>query len=321
MRRKKISVVIPTFRRPLYLRRCLTALLHQSFSREEFEVIVVSDGPDKEADSISSSFASHISLIHIQTPFKKGPAAARNIGWLQAKGILVAFTDDDCIPDKSWLETLWGEYDGQNLIAFSGRIEVPLSNDPTDYELNVSNLEKAEFVTANCACTKLALIRIGGFDERFSMARREDSDLHFKFLSHFIPVIPSKATVVHPVRKAEWGISIKEQKKGMFNALLFKKYPDLYRSRIGSGIPANYYAMFFSFAGMLAAIVLNSYMIMLILLLIWLGLVTQFAYKRLSFSSGSPGHICEMFITSMVIPFISLYWQLYGSVKYRVLFL
>ncbi len=43
----KISVVIPTFRRPQLLQNCLASLMKQNFPKTDFEVIVVSDGPDE----------------------------------------------------------------------------------------------------------------------------------------------------------------------------------------------------------------------------------------------------------------------------------
>lgn len=63
----------------------------------------------------------------------------------------------------------------------------------------------------------------GGFDERFRMAWREDSDLHFRSLerSYKLGHAPM-AKVIHPVRPARWGISVHEQRKSMFNALLYK---------------------------------------------------------------------------------------------------
>ena len=38
------SVIIPTYERPAELSRCLAALCELSYSREQFEVIVVNDG-------------------------------------------------------------------------------------------------------------------------------------------------------------------------------------------------------------------------------------------------------------------------------------
>ena len=79
------------------------------------------------------------------------------------------------------------------------------------------------------------------------MAWREDSDLEFKLLQKQIPIIHlTEALIVHPVREAPWGISIKEQRKGMYNALLYKKYPELYRKKIQPSPPWNYYIIVLS---------------------------------------------------------------------------
>lgn len=320
---KKISIVIPTYQRPELLIRCLDAIENQDFDKEDYEVIVVSDGPDLVTRRAiqERAIGYSIRIKHLNLPEKKGPAAARNYGWLQAEGILVAFTDDDCLPDSDWLKTIWAAYDGREDVAFSGKVIVPISKEPTDYELNTSNLERAEFITANCACTKKALIKTGGFDERFELAWREDSDLHFKLLLNNIPIYKIGAVVVHPVRHAPWGVSLKEQKKGMFNALLYKKYPKLYQERIRSKAPLNYYVMVLSAVGVITGLIFGLEWLVLVCLLLWSALQLSFISKRLNATNHSPNHILEMIVTSMAIPFLSVYWQLYGAWKYRVLFI
>ena len=153
------------------------------------------------------------------------------------------------------------------------------------------------------------------------MAWREDSDLEFKLLLHKIPIVRvADALVVHPVRPAPWGISLKEQKKGMFNALLFKKHPGLYRKKIQPGPPWNYYVMVGSFLLLLTGIALNMQWLSLIAGGCWLVLLVNFIGKRLKHTSKNFTHVMEMIITSVCIPFISVYWQLYGAWRYRVLF-
>ncbi len=319
----KISVVIPTYKRPLLLARCLGALICQQFDRKDFEVIVVSDGPDPETGELMKLYAD-ASLPQIKytfPPFKKGPAACRNLGWLAARGELIAFTDDDCVPSSSWLKSIWNFYDGEQEIAFTGQVVVPRPRIPTDYELNTSNLETAEFVTANCICSKKALLKVGGFDERFSIAWREDSDLHFKLLTHSIPIRKVPALVIHPVRKAPWGISIQDQKKGIYNALLYKKYPELFRKRIKSSPTWNYYLMIISFFSALLLLQSGFHTAGLVALSAWLMLLIAFIVRRLKSTARTPSHIWEMIVTSIAIPFLSVFWQLYGSFKYRVLYL
>jgi glycosyltransferase involved in cell wall biosynthesis len=319
----KISVVIPTYRRPDLLQRCLLSLKNQSMTKEDFEIIVVSDGPDEITKDAANEFSSlNAQFNFLQMPIKKGPAAARNFGWHHAKGILIAFTDDDTLTDKDWLKNIWRAYKGENEIAYTGQIKVPITDHPTDYEKNTAGLETAEFVTANCCATKAALKRTGGFDERFSMAWREDSDLGFKLILHQIPIIHlPDALVIHPVRQVPWGISIKEQKKGMFNALLYKKYPALYRKKIQSTPAWNYYVMVISFVLLVAGVLFDFKRLSVVAFACWLVLLTNFIAKRLQHTSKSFSHIAEMIVTSICIPFISVYWQLYGAWRYKVFFL
>lgn len=322
MNRIQISVVVPTFKRPLLLRRCLRALTQQIVSRPFVEVIVVSDGPDVETRAIVNEFAQqNAAFIHLQLPYKKGPAAARNLGWQSASADLIAFTDDDTLPDKDWLQQIVNAYKGEKEIAYSGRVVVPQSPSPTDYEKNTAGLETADFVTANCCCTKAALQKAAGFDERFSMAWREDSDLHFKLLLNNVPVIKlPQAVVLHPVRKAAWGVSLKEQKKGLFDALLYKKYPQLYRNKIQASPAWNYYAIVVAAALSALALMLHQRWSFGVAFIVWLLLLMQFIHKRLRQTSKAFNHVAEMIVTSAFIPFLSLYWHWYGAWRYKVFY-
>lgn len=320
----KISVVIPTYNRTELLLRCLRALADQCIEKSSYEIIVVSDGPDlktKEAvTDCTTRLGMNVSFLHL--PQKKGPAAARNMGWQQAEGELIAFTDDDCLPDSSWLQSFAMKYKGEDQLVMSGRVIVPLPESPTDFELNTAHLETAEFITANCACTRASLFKTGGFDERFAQAWREDSDFQFRVMLAGIPLRKAEsAIVVHPVRPAKWGVSIREQRKGMYNALLYKKFPDLYESRIGSRAPWNYYTMIFSFIAGLAGLIAGSMFFLITGFGCWLLLVVEFTARRLRNTSRSVDHVSEMLVTSALIPFLSVYWQLYGAWKYRVLFI
>src|SRR5207244_12953942 len=51
------------------------------------------------------------------------------------------------------------------------------------------------------------------------------------------------AVVVHPLRPASWGVSLRQQRKSMFNALLYKKHPRLYREKIQAAPPWHYYGI------------------------------------------------------------------------------
>lgn len=324
MRSVRISVVIPTYQRPALLMRCLHALLSQDFPPEYFEIIVVSDGEDAVTSSAISTLPSrrYPEIRSYALPCKSGPAAARNLGWMLANAPLVAFTDDDCIPDYGWLTAMWSAYQAHRgtEIAFSGTTVVPVCAHPTDYEKNISRLASAEFITANCACSKKALKHVGGFDERFKMAWREDSDLQFKFIDHHIPILRvENARVTHPVRKAPWGVCMREERKGMFNALLYKKFPHLYKQKIQPHPPWHYYASVAFLAAMVAGFIAGLPVLTLSGFVAWLLVTAWFAWRRLEATSHSWPHVGEMIVTSALIPVLSLFWKFYGSWKYKVL--
>jgi glycosyltransferase involved in cell wall biosynthesis len=98
-----ISVVVPTRNRPLALNRCLDALAAQTVA-ERLEVIVVDDGSLAE-EEVASIIARHRRARLIRRG-SGGPAAARNAGALDAGGAFLCFTDDDCEPQRDWVENL-----------------------------------------------------------------------------------------------------------------------------------------------------------------------------------------------------------------------
>ncbi|RYZ32404.1 MAG: glycosyltransferase family 2 protein, partial [Sphingobacteriales bacterium] len=221
-----IAVVMATYKRPHLLERCLECLARQKLDPARYEIIVISDGPDQATTAVVEKFRSvhpHLSVKHDNTPFNEGPASARNMGWKLADSSWIAFTDDDCLPDPYWLTAfLKTASSSTGSLVMTGRVIVPHSDVPTDYEKNIAALETADFVTANCCCSRELLELVGGFDTEYKTAWREDSDLHFRILQHSRPIEKvESAIVVHPVRKAGWGVSLREQRKSMYNALLF----------------------------------------------------------------------------------------------------
>lgn len=303
------------------LRRCLEALLHQEFDKSQYEVVVVDDGTGTDTRRVVDAFANHgIDVRYIPVIGNHGPAAARNTGLRTSRGEIIAFTDDDCIPERQWLRKGTGAFvDG--IVGASGRVVVPLSARPSDYELNASRLEFSQFVTANCFYRRPALLNIGGFDERFRAAWREDSDLLFRLLKEQKRLVEvPEAIVVHPVRPARWGVSILQQKKNIFNALLYKKHPELYRQKLKPVVPWHYYLLVLSLIVSLAGLIGGNRFMAVGGSAAWFLGTCAFCAYRLKQSSRMLGHMLEMAVTSIVIPPVCIFWRLVGAVRFRVLF-
>jgi GT2 family glycosyltransferase len=316
------SIVIPTYRRPDLLARCLAALARQQFPAHDFEIIVADDAADPTTKTLVQSLtASKLNIRYIPVTGPHGPAAARNAGWRTARGEITAFTDDDCIPDSGWLAAGLAAFDDPAVAAVTGQTIVPLPPAPTDYERNTAGLEQSEFITANCFCRRAVLESIGGFDEQFTTAWREDSDLHFRLLNSGGKIVrAASAVVIHPVRPATWGISLREQRKAMFDALLFRKHPRHFRERIRPLWPAGYYATVAALTIGLIAAITGATPIAFAAAAIWLLISAHFCLRRLQHTTRTPAHIAEMIVTSLAIPFLSIYWRLYGAARFRTIF-
>lgn len=323
-----VVVVVPTFRRPDLLGRCLAALCAQTLARDRYEICIADDDPTGAgAAETRALVASHHAITggaptlhYVPVTRTQGPAGARNAGWQRSTARVVAFTDDDTIPDPTWLERGLA-YLATGYDAAGGTITMPLPAVPTDYERDASGLARAAFATANCFVTRDALVATGGFDERFGAAWREDSDLHFTLLSKGFRVgFASDAVVVHPVRPAPFGVSIGQQRKVVFDALLYRKHPRLYRSLVLPSPPWNYYAG----VGALALAVLASRAAPRFAALAfagWVAVTLGFVRTRLRGTSRRARHVAEMVWTSIVIPPLALWWRLVGSLRFRVVFL
>jgi GT2 family glycosyltransferase len=300
--------------------KCLQALARQDLDPGDYEIVVADDAASEATRNFVAELAkqSPARMSYVPVTEAHGPAAARNCGWRQARGEYLAFTDDDCEPAPDWLRNGLSALE-HGADAAAGRVVVPRPVRPTDYERDVAGLERAEFVTANCFCRRAALEAVGGFDEAFRAAWREDSDLHFSLLEAGYTVVRAEnAVVVHPVRPATWGVSLKQQRKAIFEALLYKKHPRLYRQRIGT-LSASYYGSVAALATAGAGLGWAADSVLWAGLGVWAALTARFCGLRLRGTSWAPAHVAEMAFTSVLIPPLSLYWRLRGAWRYRAL--
>jgi len=319
----RVSVVVPTHNRPELLDRCLTTLAAQELDSDDYEIIVADDAASDATRRRVAAWADYSDVVfrYVTPSGAHGPAAARNAGWRAARGRIIAFTDDDCVPDLRWLTEGVAAIEAR-ADAASGRVIVPLPKRPTDYERDAAGLQSAEFVTANCFVRRDALEAVGGFDERYAAAWREDSDLQFSLLERGFRIDRApRAVVVHPIRPAPWGVSLRQQRKSLFNALLYKKFPQRYRRGIQSAPPWSYYATVGAVAAAGASIVAGLPTVGLGAAVVWAALTARFCVRRLRGASTAPRHVLEMAVTSALIPPLSVFWRLYGAFKFRVLFL
>lgn len=134
-----------------------------------------------------------------------GPAAARNVGWRMSNGSVVVFTDDDCVPQPGWLESLLQSIDeGADIVQ--GRTEPDPEHldehGPFGRTMRVPH-EEGYYETCNIAYLREWLERLNGFDEAFRVA--EDIDLAWRAIaSGASTTFTSAALVHHKVFPSDW---------------------------------------------------------------------------------------------------------------------
>jgi histidinol-phosphate phosphatase family protein len=202
----RYDVVVPSAGRPALAR--LVAALSQQIGPAPERVIVVDDRPASEAGAIDlgPAAAELRAPVEVVRGGGRGPAAARNLGWRHGSAAWIAFLDDDVVPEPDWSDRLALDLRvlGADVAASQGRIRVPLParRRPTDRERCVAGLEDAVWATADMAYRRRVLVELGGFDERFPRAYREDADLGMRATGAGHPIVRGGRTVVHPVGPA-----------------------------------------------------------------------------------------------------------------------
>lgn len=177
------TVVIPSFARPGALARCIEGLSRQSAEAGEFEVVVVDDGTP-EPVVLDSSLARGRFELRVLRQDNAGPGVARNLGAASARGEILAFIDDDCVPTPAWLGGLVAAVRRDPDVLAGGATRNGLDGElcPEVSQLIVSiaydfyNRAGAGprfFASNNMACGRGPFLASGGFDPSFRAASED----------------------------------------------------------------------------------------------------------------------------------------------------
>lgn len=316
-----ISVILPTRGRMDLLDRCLDALTRQSLPGSLYEVVVVDDEPDHNTLHLVAGWRTRTlergpQLVYLPNSNQHGPAAARNLGWRSARALVIAFTDDETIPTPDWL--------AQGLAALTDSVDVlcgQLETHPAARAGQRGQVAADLFSLANCFCRKALLEQLNGFDERFEEAAHCDADLHFRLLARSARIVHApEARVVLPVQPTRWGASLARTRERVFDALLYKKHPELYREHIAASPPWDDYLAVAALLVLLGALLAGSGGLALFALLVWLMLTARLCRQRLRNISPGFAHVADVVVTSALLPPLAVFWRLLGAIRYRVRF-
>lgn len=239
----RLSVVIPTFRRPELLGRVLDRLQAQRGVKPgSFEVIVVRDIADDDAAAVERAIGDRPFPVQLLTGPSPGVAATRDTGWRQAEAPLVLFIGDDMLPQAGLVaEHLgWQERHPEPEVAVLGHVRWSPELRLTPFmrwldhgmQFDYPAIEGTEagwgrFYAANCSLKRELLERSGGFDHDFRFGY-EELELARRMHDFGLRVLYNRAAVVehmHPTTLDSW----RERMRTVAAAELqmVRKHPDV----------------------------------------------------------------------------------------------
>ncbi len=199
------SIVICTYLRTRELFDTLNALCRQSVPRAQFEVVIVDNDPEASAKEACAPFARAFRNLAYVKEESLGVSFARTKGAMQAHGDWVAYLDDDCVPEPTWLEHLLrGTVVSPKPGVVAGTVLPSWSSEPPtwlrpefhpylslcDYAGPASGFWlgfPAQYpLTANSAYPRALLVELGGFSSQLGRKGNdvllwgEDTELNFR---------------------------------------------------------------------------------------------------------------------------------------------
>lgn len=212
---EQVTLVISTLDRPKLLDRCLRAVL--AGVALPSAVIVVEQGAGDVAPAVRAAFRERSVAFERLRMRRRGVSRGRNFGVSHASTKLVAFTDDDCVPDPHWLAALVNACRTE-IGGVSGRV-LPLPSSEPDLIPASTRLSTTPMLYrglkphapwdagtgGNLLLRRQVFDQIGGFDEELGPGTpnraAEDIDLLYRLLraGHAIAYAPD-AVILHEMK-------------------------------------------------------------------------------------------------------------------------
>jgi GT2 family glycosyltransferase len=199
------SIIVPTFDRHEALMVCVQAIKQLDYPQDRFEVIIVDDGSPVPVEVLKNDGSNGMNITLLRQ-FNAGPASARNLGAQHARGDMLAFTDDDCIPTTQWLRELaqsaneapTGLVGGRTVNGLDHNLYSTASQMIVDeaYAFFLSrNSDLRFFASNNMAVSAKLFHKSGGFDPSFRTS--EDRDFCDRWILRGRPLVYSPKALVH----------------------------------------------------------------------------------------------------------------------------
>ena len=235
-----ISVVIPTFNRKLILKKCLLALENQLLNNKiiSYEIIVIDDGSTDGTTNWIAENKETLPHVVLYEQSHAGPASARNLGVLKSKNEIIIFIDSDLIVVNNFLIShvdklykYWEKFN-KNCFTYGSVINTSNFENPENENFKITDISYAYFATGNVAISRDLLLKVGLFDNSFSLYGWEDLELGErlkKLGTKLIKCPEAKGFHWHPPFQCEQIKSLveKESERAKMALIFFNKHPNL----------------------------------------------------------------------------------------------
>jgi HAD superfamily hydrolase (TIGR01662 family) len=312
------TVVVPTIGRPS-LDVLLDALAASTGPRPA-ELVLVDDRPAGESLRPARPGLPPVRVVRTGGG---GPARARNLGWRTARTEWIAFLDDDVVPDPDWYARLADDLAALPADAWGsqGRVRVPLPADrrPTDWERGTAGLATSSWITADLAYRRAALAAVGGFDERFPRAFREDSDLALRVMDTGARLTRGERWITHPVRPVDRWVSVRVQAGNADDVLMRRLHGPTWRDRADAALGRRPLHLAVT-AAALATVGLAAARrprAAGLAALGWAAGTAEFAWARIAPGPRDRAEVMTMAATSALIPPLATWHVVRGAVQHR----
>ena len=314
------SIVVPTVGRPSL--RVLLAALASGTEPVPGPVYVVDDRPDGR-DLAPELADIGLRQLTVLRSGGGGPARARNIGWRHSRTPWVSFLDDDVVTDPDWSARLLTDLTSAapHVAGSQGQVRVPLPGDraPTDWERTTAGLATAHWITADMSYRRSALAAVGGFDERFPRAFREDADLGLRITAEHGTIERGRRTITHPVRPADGWVSLRQQAGNADDFLMRAVHGSDWRTRASAptGRRRRHAVVAGAASAALLAAAAGKWRLSAVAGAAWLTGTAELAWARIAPGPRDPEELRRMVLTSAAIPFAASWHSLRGALAHR----
>jgi len=226
-----VSIIIPTFNGASRIGNCLDALLCQTVEPDT-EILVINDGSTDGTAEVVARYSG----VRLITQSNAGPAAARNRGALEARGTVILFTDDDCVPTPEWLAAMIEPFKDPGVVGAKGIYRTRQRSlaarfvqiEYEDKYRRMSDLPQIDFIdTYSAGFRRDRFLEMNGFDTSFPVACAEDVELSYRMSARgwtmrFVPA----AIVYHTHPDTLWRYFNKKYKFAFWRVLAVRKNPN-----------------------------------------------------------------------------------------------